>query len=208
MVQLTSLTRDSIAAEALFLLDEEGLNAFSTRKLGARLGVEAMALYHHFPSKKHLLDEVVARLLAPLALPPETNGWRAWMGQVARAYRAVGLAHPNVFVLLATRRFDAVFFEAHLRVLTAAGFSVREAARMTRILGAFVNGVVQAEIAAHPEASEHERLADHPLCREAMIHCVRPDMDGVFERGLTMIFDGIARALHRARDSAPATALR
>ncbi len=204
------LTRQAIAAEALALIDEEGLEALSTRKLGARLGVEAMALYHHFANKKELLDEVSAHLLSAIRLPPETGGWRSWIGQVARAYRALGHAHPNAFPLLAARRFNAPaafdFMEANLRVLTAAGFPLRDAARMTRIVGTFVNGVVQAEIAtasalqsASPAMPSPER---HPLMNEAAAFSLRPDMDGIFERGLTMILDGISRALQRAQDNA------
>jgi len=60
-----------------------------------------------------------------------------------------------------------------LRVLRIAGFSGRDAARMARVMAVFLNGVVLAEI-ADPAA-----------------------MDGVFERGLIMVLDGIARSLQR-----------
>ena len=51
-----ALTRERIEIEALALIDADGIDAFSTRKLGARLGCEAMSIYHHFPSKAHILD--------------------------------------------------------------------------------------------------------------------------------------------------------
>lgn len=166
------LTPDTVCAAALALIDAEGLEAFSTRKLGARLGVEAMALYHHFPSKQDLLGRVAVKLLESVPLPTdETLGWRAWMGQAARSFRSVGLAHPNAFPLLSR---SVPISDDALRVLGAAGFSDRDAARMTRIMAAFLNGVVLAEI-ADPAA-----------------------MDGVFERGLVMVLDGIARSLQRA----------
>lgn len=167
-----TLTPDAVCTAALALIDAEGLEAFSTRKLGALLGVEAMALYHHFPSKHDLLDRVAARLLKSVPLPTdETLGWRAWMGQAARSFRSVGLAHPNAFPLLSR---SVPMSDVALRVLRRAGFSDRDAARMARIMASFLNGVVLAEI-ADPAA-----------------------MDGVFERGLVMVLDGIARSLQRA----------
>jgi AcrR family transcriptional regulator len=166
-----TLTSDAIATAALALIDDEGLEAFSTRKLGARLGVEAMALYHHFSSKQVLLDRVAVKLLESVPLPTdETLGWRAWMGQAARSFRSAGLAHSNAFPLLSR---TVPVSDAALRVLGTAGFSDRDAARMARVMAAFLNGVVLAEI-ADPVA-----------------------MDGVFERGLIIVLDGIARSLQR-----------
>ncbi len=166
-----TLTPDAIAEAALALIEEEGLEAFSTRKLGARLGVEAMALYHHFPNKGLLMRRAAAKLRESIPLPADkTMGWRAWMGQAARSTRAVALAHPKAFALLGPRAFVP---PAALRVLAAAGFPERDAARMARIMAAFLNGIIAAEI-AEPEA-----------------------MDGAFERGLVMVLDGIARAHQR-----------
>ena len=54
---------------AFELVAAEGLAAFSTRKLGDRLGCEAMSIYHHFPSKHHLLDAMVDHAIASIALP-------------------------------------------------------------------------------------------------------------------------------------------
>ena len=51
------LTRERIVEAALAVVEAEGLAAFSTRKLGERLGCEAMSIYHHFPSKQHLLGK-------------------------------------------------------------------------------------------------------------------------------------------------------
>ena len=145
------LSRKRIVAGALALISRNGLDDFSTRKLGAALGVEAMALYHHFPSKDAVLDAVAEHLLGRVALPPEIQPWRDWLAEVARNYRRMALRWPNAFPILVTRRYRArgsfAFFEANLRVLTAAGFPLREALRLTRTIGSFVNGVLLAEIA-------------------------------------------------------------
>ncbi len=178
MAAATILSKSAIAAAALALIDEEGLESFSTRKLGARLGVEAMALYHHFPSKKLLGDWVAASLRNQVALPPADLGWRSWFGQAARNWRAMALAHPNAFPLLLAHMpgEDDALFRGQCRMLTLAGLAPPDAARTARIVNAFVTGAVQEEI-ADPAGGA-----------------------GVFERGLVMVFDGIARSLQRTRD--------
>jgi AcrR family transcriptional regulator len=64
------LSRERIVEAALALIDEQGLAAFSTRKLGERLGCQAMSIYHHFPSKQHLLDALVDHAMASIDTEP------------------------------------------------------------------------------------------------------------------------------------------
>jgi AcrR family transcriptional regulator len=177
-VAAQTLTKSLIATEALALIDAEGLDAFSTRKLGARLGVEAMALYHHFPSKHLLTAEIAATLRAQIPLPPPDLGWRSWLGQAARNWRAMALAHPNAVPLLVAHpaREDDPLSAAQCHILEAAGLTPHDATRATRLIAAFVTGAVQSEI-AQPE-----------------------DAPAIFERGLVMLLDGIARQIQRARD--------
>ena len=71
----STLSRERILRAALSLVDAEGIDALSMRKLGALLGVEAMSLYRYVPSKAALLDALHERLLSEL--PPQTaSGWR------------------------------------------------------------------------------------------------------------------------------------
>lgn len=89
---------------ALRLADRRGLAALSMRRLGAVLGVEAMSLYKHVPSKPALLDLLVERVLAEIAPPPPPGAsWERRLRHVADELRRVSLAHPHVFPLLATR---------------------------------------------------------------------------------------------------------
>src|SRR6516225_3304878 len=70
----TPLDRRRIAEEALRLIDAEGLQQLSMRRLGAELGVEGMAIYHHFHNKAELLDGVLELLLEELEIPSESEG--------------------------------------------------------------------------------------------------------------------------------------
>ena len=62
----SALSRDRILAEAQALTAADGLAALSTRRLAERLGVEAMSIYHHFPSKRHLFDALVDQAIASI----------------------------------------------------------------------------------------------------------------------------------------------
>src|SRR6185437_6385691 len=85
-----SLSRERICREALALVDEEGLEALSMRRLGARLGVEAMSLYRHVRDKRDLLDALHAAVLGDLQPTGEQGGegWRAILGGLSRALRS------------------------------------------------------------------------------------------------------------------------
>src|ERR1041384_2500952 len=65
------LTRERIVAAAMALSAKDGVEALSMRRLGATLGVEAMSLYHLFPSKQHLIDALVDEAIGSLEFPPE-----------------------------------------------------------------------------------------------------------------------------------------
>ena len=60
------LTRGRVLQEAVWLADESGMDALTMRRLGQRLGVEAMSLYHHVPSKERLLDGLAEALVVAI----------------------------------------------------------------------------------------------------------------------------------------------
>src|SRR4051794_33120752 len=99
-----NLTAERIRDEALRLIDEGGLETFSTRRLGAALGCEAMAIYWYYPSKEALLDAVVEQLIATLPVAA-AESWIDALRKLAQSYRGLAHRHPRAFPLLATRRF-------------------------------------------------------------------------------------------------------
>ena len=183
---------------ALALIAARGLDGLSMRALGEQLGVEAMSLYHWFASKDRLLDAVADRLLAKVVVPPtpDADTWRQWLADVARSYRRVGLAHRRAFPLLATRRFlspgATAFLQANIAAHVAAGFTVREALRLTRSIGAYINGIVLAEVAPSPAPQ-----SSLPSGTAAALKL--PALDGAFEYGLACILDGAQRRLPNGR---------
>jgi AcrR family transcriptional regulator len=192
------LNEETVVDAALALIAERSLDGLSMRALGEQLGVEAMSLYHWFASKDRLLDAVADRLLAKVVVPPTPTAetWRDWLAEVARSYRRVGLAHRRAFPLLATRRFlspgATAFLQANIAAHLAAGFTAREALRLTRSIGAYINGIVLAEVAPSPAPQSS-------LPEETAAALKLPALDGAFEYGLACILDGAEKRLPNKR---------
>jgi AcrR family transcriptional regulator len=145
------LSRDLVLDGAVALVDSDGLDALSMRKLGAALDVEAMTLYHYVPNKAALLDGLVEWVLEHTAAPAADElPWDEMLRRFAQALRATLLGHPGVLPLFFTRpavtpqTLKAV--ERGLRILTEAGFALPRALNMINTLNVFVVGHAMAEV--------------------------------------------------------------
>ena len=204
-VRREPLNKARVAQAALDYIDQHGLEALSTRRLGAELGVEAMALYRHYPSKEALLD-AVAELLVLQVPMPNAGGWSVRVKDYARAYRGLARSHPRAFPLLATRRFntprtlqllDTLFSE-----LLSAGFSAPGAVELFRAVGNFSHGTALDELAGLGQKEAASSGADAARAAAALpaLAKVSPYLsdayfDQVFEAGLDVILEGFARRL-------------
>lgn len=123
------LSRDRVVAAALEMIDSEGIDALSMRRLAARLGVEATALYNHVHTKDDLIQAAAVRALAGLTVPDPTWPWRQRVETLVRGLYEILLSHP-VLVLhlsrLETGPADPsaiALMEAAIGALAAAGLS-------------------------------------------------------------------------------------
>jgi TetR/AcrR family transcriptional regulator, tetracycline repressor protein len=207
------LTRERIVRAALLLIDERGLDQLTMRRLGADLGVEAMSLYKHVAGKEAILDGVREMLLrefaATLAAGAPTIGWRDHLDRFAHAYRALGLAHPQAFGLLARSAERAYvagreIAEDGLERLLEAGLDRRTAILAQRTVVRFVLGfslVDQAGEDAPTPASAEELVvlaAHQPLVGELMRSLDAGSDEALFDFGLETILDGLAQVVARA----------
>jgi AcrR family transcriptional regulator len=96
------MPRRSLTA-ALDLIDRDGADALSMRRLGAELGVEAMTLYHYLPNKDALLDGIVERVMAQAETGLADAPWDQALTAYARTLRAALLRHPGAARLVASR---------------------------------------------------------------------------------------------------------
>lgn len=206
-----SLTRERIARAALELIDENGLDGCSMRQLGVRLGVEAMALYHHFPDKGELLDAVMDLLLDEVEVAPRDTPPLERLRRCMQSYRGIAIRHPRAFILLATRRFNTerafALYEEILQAFADLGLDAEKSARWFRLIGGYTSNAGLADVASRENVSHAtplrlerapERIA-HPHVRAVAPHLRVRKLDAVFEFGLDVLFDALAAAVKPAR---------
>jgi AcrR family transcriptional regulator len=194
----TPLTREGIVTTALRLVDSEGLKALSMRRLGAALGVDPMAVYHHLPNKEALLDAIVEAVMAEIDLnlddpadPPETRILVA-----ARAYRDAMLAHRNALPIVLTRgpatQVALRPVELLLGVLREAGLPPEQALAGMNAIAAAVRGAVgmAAAMAARTHAPDRVETLPFPHLREALLHA-GDHFERDFEFGLRALARGL-----------------
>lgn len=202
------LDRKRIAEEALRIIDADGLGHLSMRRLGAELGVEGMAIYHHFHNKAELLDGVLELLLEELEVPPEGSGTALErLRRLFEGTRAVAIRHPHAFLLLPTRRFNTArafeYYERLLGLFRDAGFDARESARFWRLLAGYVTGAGLAEIgsrAQQPDATPAKLETFSDPERFPLVTAIVPELrvrnlDAIFAFGMDVIFDAMAAHL-------------
>jgi AcrR family transcriptional regulator len=158
------LDRDRIIAAAIEFIETDGLPGLTMRRLGERLGVEAMSLYRYVPGKEDLLDAVVESLVLKMdwdgeVLASPRDGWQDFLQRLAHGVRRVALEHPKAFPLVASRPPEAPWLrpplrsihwvETFLAALTSEGFSDDAAVGGYRAFTSFLLGHLLLEVAIH-----------------------------------------------------------
>lgn len=198
----TALTRERIEIEALALIDAQGIEAFSTRKLGERLGCEAMSIYHHFSSKAHILDALVDRVLGGMPIPDKTQRPAARLRQFADGWRRISLQHPRFYLWLSLHQWNSAtgvrFMNEMLACFTDAGLSAEMSVRGFRMLGYYVQGATLDESSGY--AQGHSSLSpmpqetlerDYPQVANARRYSAPEHFDRTFDLG----WNALVRAL-------------
>ncbi|MGY2003048.1 TetR/AcrR family transcriptional regulator [Blastococcus sp. SYSU DS1024] len=157
----TGLDRRRILGAAIEFIDANGLAALTMRRLGAHLGVEAMALYRYVPGREQLLDGVVESVVDELYGDPDvhlsaSHGWQDYLQRLAHGVRRIALAHPEVFPLVATRPPAAPWVrpplrslrwvESFLDALIDSGFTEAAAVAAYRAYSSFLLGHLLLEV--------------------------------------------------------------
>ncbi|MEJ3744281.1 TetR/AcrR family transcriptional regulator [Actinomycetes bacterium KLBMP 9797] len=219
-----ALRRAQIVSEALRLLDEEGVEALSMRRLAARLDAGAPSLYWHVSSKEELLklavDEVFGVVEAPD--PADPVGWRPAALLCAHSIRATMLRHPWLGAVLFSESGLVhlgpnimSLTERLLQLFVAAGFPIEEAQYAVQTLTGFVLGVAVSETAwlrslRRAGQTEEQRMAalwpaaaaaarEYPGVRDVyaaeQVKDPRLSRDMTFGYGLDRVLDGLEARL-------------
>jgi AcrR family transcriptional regulator len=210
------ITRASVLAAALEIIDREGADSLTMRRLARALNRDPMILYRHAPNKAALLDGVTETVLAQLEVDSADPDWTAQLRAVARNYRALALAHPQLVPLIVTRPLATPLglrprgtlrpLEEVLTLLTRAGFSGPDALHIYRALFGFLHGHVLnelQELVEHPdETDDLLRLGLHrlpigefPLLRSLASALASYDGAAELERGLDILLTGLTSTL-------------
>jgi AcrR family transcriptional regulator len=202
------LTQERIVDAALRVMDAEGLEAVTMRRIGRELGVEAMSLYNHVEDKDDILNGVTELVFTQFDYPPFTGEWLEDAKAMAREWRRLLGLHPSVCQLLAERHkpleglasFRAM--DAALGLLRSAGLSDRDAAQAFNALGSYILGYVTMEQGLML-GNDEDHAKQHDLAMDALQgsgldnvvaclpHFADCNTDQQFEFGLDLIFRGI-----------------
>ncbi|MEU2162819.1 TetR/AcrR family transcriptional regulator C-terminal domain-containing protein [Streptomyces chengbuensis] len=196
------LSRDRIVGTASALVDAEGLDAVSTRRLAAELGVSGPSLYNHFRNKDEILDAVADAVSAKVDLSmfdeSDPRDWRTALHDWAVSYRAALTEHPNVVPVLARgpgrRPAGLKVADAVFGAMVRAGWPPVRATHIGALmryfitgsaLGSFAGGFVDDETAYDP--------SDYPHLGQAHLLAERQEKidEGAFETGLRALLDGL-----------------
>lgn len=205
-----TLSRERIAQAALDLIDGDGLDGLSMRKLGAALGVEAMSLYHYIDNKEDLLSAIVDNLYGEIELPTDVSdqNWEQAFRLALRSFYDVLLRHPAALELFTTHRASS---ENALTVMgwafdrcRAAGLTPEQAATTFHFCVAFVLGHAATELGmmSRIEPDETTEVVDDGANPEFLLfldHIATAGNAGVFEVGLEMLFASLASTFGLSR---------
>jgi len=214
------LSRSVILQTALAIVDRDGVDGLSMRRLSNALGRDPVMLYRHVPNKAAVLDGVVELVLAQLVVDKTDPDWAAQLRTVAHHFRQLALAHPKVVPLLVTRPLATPLgrrppgmlrpLEDVLALLTSAGFTGNDALHIYRMLFGYLYGHILnelQEVIERPEETDHVlRLGLHrfavtefPLLRALAPALASYDGAAELDRFLDLLLPGLTASLSRSR---------
>ena len=205
-----ALSRERIVHAAVRLIERDGADVISMRRVAAELGVGTMSLYNHVPNKAALLDGVAEFIMADMEFAADPNAdWRDQARGLARRFRAIARRYPRSVLVVITRQPRSSVglhpVELALAAVRKAGFDDRIAVRLVRTFVSFVLGSLmhEASLAERPEQADTSELAQalerahYTNVRDLLGVLVEHDHDGDFEFGLELLI-GAMEALPRS----------
>jgi AcrR family transcriptional regulator len=167
-IERIPLDRKVILGHAFSILNELGLEGLTLRRLAARLGVQAPAIYWHFKGKQELLDEMATQVFrealeeAPVFDPSQS--WQEWALSYCLGLRRTLLRYrEGAKMFSGTYLTDATLYapmDASLHKLTSAGFGLRQSVVGLSVLYCYVVGFVIEEQAIKEAPGESEPKYD------------------------------------------------
>ncbi len=198
------LSRECIVQAALDLLDREGEQGFSMRKLAGELGVDAMALYHYHANRRALMHDVLQALMEECELPEPGPDWRSDLHALCDGLRRLARRHPGAFRVYEFYEdwveAEHRVHEAFLATLLRAGLPGPKAVQAVRLLLTYTEAFAVDEITGWLEpfdTRDREALVrslsdgDYPAMKSLIDEIGQVDTDADFEFGLDVLIRGV-----------------
>jgi len=206
------VSRSVILQAALRIIDRDGVDGLSMRRLSDEVRRDPTVIYRHVPNKAALLDGVTEIVLGQLRVDTADPDWTAQLRTVAHDFRRLALAHPNVVPLLVTRPLATPLgqrpigmlrpLEDVLTLLTSAGVGGADALHIYRVLFGYLHGHILTEmqevIERPDETDDVLRLGLHrlPVTQFPHVRALASDLanyDGAAEldRALDILLFGL-----------------
>jgi AcrR family transcriptional regulator len=198
------LSRERIIATAVELLDAQGIDGLTMRRLADRLGSGVMSLYWHVDNKEDVFDLALDSVLEYRG-PPQTGEFRSWRGEVVHMlddWRASMLRHPWSASLLPRRALGPnILGRLELLSKTLAKAGVADAdlnvaiwSLWNYVMGATVTRA-SFDLSDDDRAAAQQRLErlseSYPTIERSGL-LLDDDWDGTFRNGLGLLLDGLS----------------
>ncbi len=197
------LSLERIVATAIELLDAQGIDGLTMRRLADRLGSGAMSLYWHVDNKEEVFDLALDAVLAyggPQTV--EAQDWRGHVVHMLEDWRACMLRHPWSASLLPRRALGPNILarlELLSRTLSGAGVADGDLNVALWSLWNYVIGATTTrasfDLSDDDRAAAQQRLAGlserYPTIERSRL-LLDNDWDGAFRKGLDFLLDGLA----------------
>jgi TetR/AcrR family tetracycline transcriptional repressor len=199
------LDKQRIVAEAVALLDAEGLDGVTTRKLAARLGVQSPTLYWHLPNKAALVtalaDAILDQEFGDMSPPGPDQHWQDWLSGLAERLRRALLAHPDgarVISAAQLSRTMTAISELAMSTLVTRGIPLEQARVIVLTVERFTVGHVLEEQAPRPDTDALKDFdmatftQQYPTVIGAVTEYFRPGrtVDDLFRDCLEVVIEG------------------
>lgn len=207
-----NLSRERITAAAVSVIERDGYEMLSMRRLAEELEIGTMTLYGYFRNKEELLDALVDSAAEEIRVPTARGPWRKQIATLMEEIRKSLGDHPIGVVIRQRRPMWSAgalrVSEAGIRILREAGFSKADAARSYRTLFNYTFGFVAfspGELSAKQREAALQALAALPRERYPMqLEAAAELADAVggetqFRYGLELLLDGLEAKLKKRR---------
>lgn len=201
------ISKRAALEHALRLIDTEGLESFTIRRLADEMNVNGASLYHHFANKDEILFGAARLAFADWrAVPDGHPDFESWLFEYALKYRRGLLAHPEIAPVLLDRHpldIGAREIDETVRQCVELGIPVSVAMPLMEVIEVITLGSVLYRSATRPEDVEQWK-DEYPYMYEASVTSALDD-DERFEIATRAAISALVAAVRLKERNAAAS---